>query len=94
MAPNPGFALSAMHHRVPAVLGLNLQHGFSREIVEKGSAFDFRFDDVVVDGIVEIGMAAKELWAGMHQRPLNLALSINLQCNRRSLSLVSETLGY
>ena len=72
VTPNPGLALTAMHDCVPAMLGLYLQSGPGRKVVEKGSAFNLRFDDVVVHGVVEIGMAAKELRAGMHQGPLNL----------------------
>jgi hypothetical protein len=72
MTPDPSLALTAMHDGVPSMLGLYLESGPGRKIVEKGSAFNLRFDDVVIHGVVEIGMAAKELRAGMHQGPLNL----------------------
>ena len=85
MAPNPGLAPATMHDCVPAVLGLNLEHGPGRQVVEKGSAFDFRFDDVVVDGIVEIGMAAKELGTGIQRVPFRSSMSINLLSNMETM---------
>ena len=70
MTPNPGLAPTAVHHRVPAVLGLDLQHGPGREVLEKRAAFDLRLDDVAIHFIVEIGMTTKELRAGVHRVPL------------------------
>jgi len=70
MSPNPGFALSAMHHGVAAVLGLYLQRGPGGKIVEKGSTFDFGSDNVAIHFVVEIGMTAKQLRTSVHQGSL------------------------
>jgi hypothetical protein len=59
-----------MHHRVPAVLGLDLQHRTGGKVFEKCAAFDLRLHDVAVHTIVEIGVTAKELGAGVHQGSL------------------------
>lgn len=58
-----------MHHGVATVLSLDLERGPRGEIVEKGSAFNLRRDDVVIHVIVEIGMTAKQLRTGMHLGP-------------------------
>src|SRR5713101_1050854 len=68
MAPDPCLALAAMHHRVPAMLSLDLQRSLGREIVQKCAAFDFRLNDVAVHSVVEIGVTAKQLRAGVHRR--------------------------
>jgi hypothetical protein len=70
MTPYPGLAATAMHHRVPAVLGLDLKHGPGRKVLEKRAAFDLRLDDVAIHFIVEIRMTTKELRAGVHRVPL------------------------
>jgi hypothetical protein len=72
MTPYPGLAATSVHHRVPAVLGLDLKHGPGREVFEKRAAFDLRLDDVAIHFIVEIGMTTKELRAGIHRVPLCL----------------------
>jgi hypothetical protein len=66
MARYPGFALATMHHRVPAMLGLDLQRSRSWKIVEKSSAFDLRLHDVVIHFIIEIRMTAEKMRATMH----------------------------
>jgi hypothetical protein len=70
MTPYPRLAATAVHDGVPAVLGLDLEHGTSREVFEKCSAFDLRLDDVAIHFIVEIRMTTKELRAGVHRVPL------------------------
>ena len=85
MAPNPGLALTTMHDRVPAVLSLDLQHGLGGKIVEKCSAFNLRLHDVAIHLIVEIGMAAKQLRAGIQRDPFRSSMSINLLSNMETL---------
>ena len=69
MTPNPGFATTAVHDCIPAVLGLDLKHGPGREVFKKRAAFDLRLDDVPIHFIVEIRMTTKELRAGVHRVP-------------------------
>jgi hypothetical protein len=59
-----------MHHSVAAVLRLYAQGGPRGKVVEEGSAFDLRSDDVAIHGVIEIGMTAKQLRTGVHPSPL------------------------
>src|ERR1700730_13922128 len=85
MAPNPGLAPATMHDCVPAVLGLDLQHGPGRKVVEKCSAFNLRLHDVAIHLIVEIGMTAKQLGTGIQRVPFRSSMSINLLSNMETM---------
>jgi hypothetical protein len=58
-----------MHHGVAAVLSLYVQRGPGRKIVEEGSAFDLRRDNVAIYFVVEIGVTAKQLRTGVQPGP-------------------------
>ena len=73
MARDQRLVPTLVQNGVGAILGLNLQNGSRRKILQMDAALDLRLDDVAVDGVAQVGVGRKEpgmVASGVHGRPL------------------------
>ena len=64
MSGKQRLALAAVHQNIRAVLRLDLQGGFVRQILQINAALDLRLGDVVIHFIAQIRMRQKHVRAG------------------------------